>query len=166
MRAAPQIFLRAARTAPPPPRLHLGAPFRAGIFPRHPGPRSQSFLKIRIGHLNLPWKYPTIPANTRLEPKYEYRKTYGPWKNPMVLENTSTGRRGHGRPPEAPPSRVWALGHTLSSFFGFSSENQALPPLSLSGQHASNLSPRHSDGAVQHQSLADQDVVPSNGSDR
>ena len=79
------------------------------------------------------------------------------WRQP----SPPSSRRGHGRPLEASPSRVWGFGRTLGSFLGWSSETEALPPLSLSGPHAS-ISPGHSDGAVQHQPLAEPDSIQSN----
>ena len=70
---------------------------------------------------------------------------------PKPYDESLKARRGHGRPPEALPSRVWGLGRTLSSFIGWSQETESLPPLSLSGPHAHSRD-EQSDGAVQHQS--------------
>ena len=72
-----------------------------------------------------------------------------------------SSRRGHGGPPEGQPSRLWGFGRTISSFLGWSTETQALPPLALSGQHAS-LDDGHVDGAVHHQPAIFLDNTPSN----
>jgi len=55
------------------------------------------------------------------------------------------------------PSQGWGFIRTLSSFLGWSNKTQALPPLSLSGPHASD-SHGHADGEVHHQPVTDPDT--------
>ena len=81
---------------------------------------------------------------------------YGRAADAQRQPSPPSSRRGHGRPPEGPPDRSWGIRHTISSLLGWSNETQALPPLALSGQHAS-LGDGHSDGEVHHQPAIFQD---------
>ena len=75
-------------------------------------------------------------------------------------------RRGHGRPPEAPPGIVRSFGRAISSYIGWShEETTALPPLTSSGQHADG-DDGHAAGAVQHPSAAAQGLNTSNEENR
>ena len=111
------------------------------------------WMILRQGYL------PHISPLLQITAKYVSLFTYG---ESLIRAALLASRRGQGRPPEGSPSRSWGFSHAISSFLGWSTETQALPPLALSGQHASRGDVQ-SDGEVHYQPAISPDATPSNG---